>query len=144
MEKDIHDIVETDAIVSSIHSSAEVFDPRTENVFQYLQVFSAICVVFAHGAGEVGYMAGPLTSIWTILQTGEMPKSVTAPIWIIIISASGLVSGLATYGHKIAQAVGVKMSKITATRGFAAELSTAFVIMILELSLGKYPLHSHW
>jgi len=130
MEQDIHEIVEKDAVISTIHSSAEVFDPRTENVFQYLQVFSAICVVFAHGAGEVGYMAGPLTSIWTILQTGEMPKSVTAPIWIIIISATGLVAGLATYGHKITQAVGVKMSKITATRGFAAELSTAFVIMI--------------
>lgn len=130
VEQNIHEIIDTDNTLSSIHASAEVFDPRIENVFQYLQVFSAICVVFAHGAGEVGYMAGPLTSIWTILETGKMSKSVTAPIWIIIISATGLVAGLATYGHKITQAVGVKLSKITATRGFAAELSTAFVIMI--------------
>lgn len=51
---DIFEVVEEDPIVSAIHSRAEVFDPKAEYAFQYLQVFSAICVVFAHGAGEVG------------------------------------------------------------------------------------------
>lgn len=32
----------------------------------HLQVFSAICVVFAHGAGEVGFMAGPLSCIYDV------------------------------------------------------------------------------
>lgn len=130
MEHNIHELVQEDATVSAIHENAEVFDPKTENVFKYLQVFSAICVIFAHGAGEVGYMAGPLSAIWDIVNTNKIQKSVTAPIWIIVIGASGLVVGLATYGYKITQAMGVKMSKITATRGFAAELATSFVIMI--------------
>jgi len=130
VEQNIHQIIDEDPIVASIHENAELFDPKTENVFKYLQVFSAICVIFAHGAGEVGYMAGPLAAIWDIVNTGKIQKSVTAPIWIIVIGASGLVVGLATYGYKITQAMGVKMSKITATRGFAAELATSLVIMI--------------
>jgi sodium-dependent phosphate transporter len=130
IQTDIHQIIDEDPVVAAIHENAELFDPKTESVFQYLQVFSAICVIFAHGAGEVGYMAGPLAAIWDIVNTGKIQKSVTAPIWIIVIGASGLVVGLATYGYKITQAMGVKMSKITATRGFAAELATAFVIMI--------------
>ena len=130
VEHDIHKIIDEDTVIAGIHENAEVFDPKTENVFKYLQVFSAICVIFAHGAGEVGYMAGPLTTIWDIVNTGKIQKSVVAPIWIIVISASGLVVGLATYGYKITQAMGVKLSKITATRGFAAELSTALVIML--------------
>jgi len=53
MTVDIHEIVVTDARVAEIHKDAEVFDERAEQVFAYLQVFSAICVMFAHGAAEV-------------------------------------------------------------------------------------------
>jgi hypothetical protein len=57
-------------------------------------------------------------------------KSVEAPIWAILISAFGLVVGLATYGYKVTRAMGVRLSKLSPTRGFCAELSTAMVIMI--------------
>ena len=44
--------------MEELHDQAEKFDPRTETAFKFLQIFSACCVMFAHGAGEVGYMAG--------------------------------------------------------------------------------------
>ena len=44
--------------LEELHDGAEKFDPRTETAFKFLQIFSACCVMFAHGAGEVGYMAG--------------------------------------------------------------------------------------
>lgn len=40
-------------------------------MFQHLQVFSACCVMLAHGAGEVGYLSGPLGAIWHIVNEGE-------------------------------------------------------------------------
>lgn len=95
-----------------------------------VQVFSAICVIFAHGAGEVGYMAGPLASIWDVYQHGKLNKSVSPPVWIVLIGAVGLVVGLATYGYNVTRAMGVQLAKLTPTRGFAAELATALVIMI--------------
>jgi solute carrier family 20 (sodium-dependent phosphate transporter) len=127
---DIHEVIETDNVVAQIHGNAEIFDEKAERVFSYLQVFSAICVIFAHGAGEVGYMSGPLATIWNISNEGRMPSSISAPIWVIIICASGLVVGLSTYGYNITRAVGTKMAKLTPTRGFAAELATALVILI--------------
>jgi sodium-dependent phosphate transporter len=130
VEQDIHKVVEEDPLVASIHANAELFDPKVEGVFKYLQLMSAICVIFAHGAGEVGYMAGPLSSIWHIVNTNQIEKSTEAPIWIIVIGASGLVVGLATYGYRVTEAVGTRLSKITASRGFAAELATSLVIMI--------------
>ncbi|KAL2632054.1 hypothetical protein R1flu_016740 [Riccia fluitans] len=127
---DIHKIVKTDEKIGQIHEHAERFEPRVEYAFSYLQVFSAICVIFAHGAGEVGYMAGPLATIWDVYQRGQLSKVVKPPVWIILIGAIGLVIGLATYGYNVTRAMGVKLAKLTPTRGFAAELATAFVIMI--------------
>ena len=116
--------------IQALQDRAEVFDSKTERVFGVLQVFSAICVMFAHGAGEVGYMAGPLSTIWVVNQTGALPKTVDAPLWILFISAFSLVAGLATYGKTMTKAVGTQFCKITPARGFAAELSTAVVIMV--------------
>jgi sodium-dependent phosphate transporter len=69
---DIHKVVEEDEVIAAMHAHAEKFDPATERVFGYLQVFSAIAVIFAHGAGEVGFMAGPLSAIYDIYMTGEL------------------------------------------------------------------------
>lgn len=127
---DMDSKVEEDELVSAMHRTAEVFEERAEYIFSFLQVFSAISVVFAHGAGEVGYMAGPLAAIWDYAQKGVVKKNVEPPIWIILISASGLVVGLAAYGQKLTMAMAVKLTKLSPTRGFAAELATATVIMV--------------
>lgn len=63
---DIHDVVEEDPFINALHARAEKFDEHAEHAFGYLQVFSAICVVFAHGAGEVGFMTGPLSCIYDV------------------------------------------------------------------------------
>lgn len=126
----VEDKVEDDELVAAMHKSAEVFEPKAEYIFSFLQVFSAISVIFAHGAGEVGYMAGPLAAIWDYTQTGVLSKKVSPPIWVILISAFGLVFGLALYGQRLTMAMAVKLTKLSPTRGFAAELATATVIMV--------------
>jgi solute carrier family 20 (sodium-dependent phosphate transporter) len=121
--------------VSNMRHQAEKFDRKTVSVFKVIQVFSACAVMFSHGAGEVGYMAGPLATIWdaTIWEvhiTNKLSKSVTAPPWILVLSAFSLVIGLATYGQKVTKGVGRDLAMITASRGFCAELCTSIVIMV--------------
>lgn len=127
---DVDEVIEEDPIVAEIHKNAEVFDSKSEFVFSFLQVFSAICVIFSHGAGEVGYMAGPLAAIWDFVDKGTVSKKVTPPIWIVLIGAFGLIFGLSLYGQKVTKAMAMKLSKLSPTRGFAAELATAMVIMV--------------
>ena len=130
LNTDIHDTVNRDDTVKRIHKQAEIFDADAEAVFSYLQVFTAMCVIFAHGAGEVGYMAGPLATIWEVHLTGKLPSTVLAPIWIVLIGAFGLVIGLSTYGYKVTRAVGTRLAFLSPSRGFSAELATSLVIMI--------------
>ena len=43
---DIHKVVQEDEMIAAMHEHAEKFDPATERIFGYLQVFSAIAVIF--------------------------------------------------------------------------------------------------
>jgi sodium-dependent phosphate transporter len=75
-------------------------------------------------------MAGPLGTIVEVVNTGQLNKNVNPILWCVALGAVGLVIGLATYGYNIVRVVGVKLAKLSPTRGFCAEISTAFVILI--------------
>ena len=52
--------------VNQIHNDAEKFDPKIEEIFKYLQVFSAVCDSFSHGANDVANGIGPFAVIYSI------------------------------------------------------------------------------
>ena len=70
-------------------------------------------------------MAGPLATIWQVVEKGRLTSSVEADLWCIFLGAIALVIGLATYGYNVTRAMGVKVSKLSPSRGFSAELATA-------------------
>mmetsp|Transcript_24220 Transcript_24220/g.43126 ORF Transcript_24220/g.43126 Transcript_24220/m.43126 type:complete len:611 (-) Transcript_24220:93-1925(-) len=127
---DVHDVVDTDTDVHDMHEFSEKFDPKTEESFKYLQVFTAICDSFSHGANDVANSIGPFAAIWAIYTHTGLAKKSEVPIWILVLGGFGIVLGLATYGYKIMCAIGVKMCRITPSRGFAIELGAAIVIVI--------------
>ncbi|KAH9254892.1 hypothetical protein BASA81_007142 [Batrachochytrium salamandrivorans] len=110
--------------------------PATPNpaelAFGFLQVFTACFASFAHGANDVANAIGPLAGIVQIYNrgVGGATSKSEVPDWILVLGGTGLVVGLAVYGHIIIAAMGVKMVKITPSRGFSAELSTALVIVL--------------
>ena len=106
----------------------EVFDPRIEYSFSYLQIFTSICTSFAHGANDVSNAVGPLAAIWYIYENGAVSSKIDVPPWILAIGGAGIVVGLATYGIKIMEVIGKKITYISPSRGFAAELATALVV----------------
>lgn len=119
--------------VIEIHSNAELFDEKTEEVFTYLQIFTAICDSFSHGANDVANAIGPFAAIFMIYQTGEVNKKMemgSNSYWILGLGGVGIAIGLMTYGYKIIQAIGQKLCKITPSRGVSIELGSALVIII--------------
>ena len=106
----------------------EHHDPRIESVFAYLQIFTSICTSFAHGANDVSNAVGPLAAIWHIHENGAVASKIEVPYWVLAIGGFGIVVGLATYGVKIMEVLGKKITFISPSRGFAAELATGLVI----------------
>jgi len=118
------------SIINSLNDNAEVFDSRTEEFFKYLQIFSASCSAFSHGANDVANAMGPFAAILTIYWDGDVRKNSVMDknaYWILSLGGIGISLGLLLYGYRIIRAIGMKLCKITPSRGTVIELSAALV-----------------
>ena len=105
-----------------------------EKVFRYLQVITACFVAFAHGSNDVANAIGPLAGIVSMYKdmnfVGTIQTLVPVPTWVLLMGAAGIVIGLASYGRKVIETIGTKITEITPSRGFAAEFGAAATILI--------------
>ena len=102
-----------------------------ERVFAVLMVFTACSMAFAHGSNDVANAVGPLAAVVGTVQSGGMIAAKSAmPWWILLVGAMGIVVGLATYGWRVITTIGRKITELTPSRGFAAELGAAGTVVI--------------
>lgn len=103
-----------------------VADPyNLEKKFGYLQILSACFVAFAHGSNDVANAIGPLSAA---MSAADITTYGTIPAWVLLIGGIGIVIGLATWGWRVIETVGKKITELTPTRGFSAEFATALVV----------------
>jgi PiT family inorganic phosphate transporter len=103
---------------------------RMEKIFGLLMVLSACFLAFAHGANDVANAIGPLAAVVDIVQSGEIAKKSAVPIWVLLLGGAGIVIGLATWGYKVMETVGKKITELTPSRGFAANIGAATTIVV--------------
>ena len=102
-----------------------------EKIFAILMIFTACAMAFAHGSNDVANAVGPLAAIASTVQSGgEIAAKSAMPWWILMVGGLGIVVGLATYGWKVIATVGRKITELTPSRGFAAELGAASTVVI--------------
>lgn len=101
-----------------------------ERVFGILMIVTACGMAFAHGSNDVANAIGPLAAVIAVAQTGAVSAKAALPLWVLMLGGGGIVVGLATYGRKVIATVGEKITHLTPSRGFAAELAAATTIVI--------------
>ena len=101
-----------------------------ERVFAILMVVTACGMAFAHGSNDVANAIGPLAAVVTVATTGAISAKSALPIWVLMLGGGGIVIGLATFGRHVIATVGKKITQLTPSRGFAAELAAATTIVI--------------
>lgn len=230
---------ELDDDVIRLHEAVEKFDPKTERLFSWLQIFTAAFDSFAHGANDVANAIAPFSSIFQLYRNngqireptegefesngvysggvggnslsgesykegdvipdgkvfcgsdGEVnyfkcvdearfpflsvsgdgsagaddetrsenfplynedgqfqnnekcykscaPNSFSdydsakkdVPLWILAMGGAGIVLGLAMWGYRIILAIGVKLTKLTPSRGFSIEIAAAITVLL--------------
>ena len=102
-----------------------------EKVFSPMMLFTACSMAFAHGSNDVANGIGPLAAVVSIVGSGgEVLQKAPLPIWILLIGGAGIVLGLITLGYRVMLTVGKKITELTPSRGFCAELAAASTVVI--------------
>jgi PiT family inorganic phosphate transporter len=101
-----------------------------ERVFGVLMIVTACSMAFAHGSNDVANAIGPLAAVVAVAQTGLVGSKAALPVWVLVLGGVGIVVGLATFGRHVIATVGEKITQLTPSRGFAAELAAATTIVI--------------
>lgn len=113
---------------NNVDSESE--DKHVERVFAVLMIFTACAMAFAHGSNDVANAIGPIAAIFSVVQSGAVAAKSEVPSWVLLIGATGIVFGLATYGYKVMGTIGKRITELTPSRGFAAELGAASTVVI--------------
>jgi PiT family inorganic phosphate transporter len=101
-----------------------------ERLFAILQVLTACAVAFAHGSNDVANSIGPLAAVVAVAKSGVIGGKAPVELWMLGIGGLGIVVGLATYGYRVMETVGRRITELTPSRGFAAELAAATTIVL--------------
>jgi PiT family inorganic phosphate transporter len=112
-------------------AAADVQERTIERIFAVLMVVTACCMAFAHGSNDVANAIGPVAAVVNIVQSGGeiSGKSALSP-WILPLGGFGIVLGLAMLGQRVIKTIGEKITHLTPSRGFAAELAAASTVVI--------------
>ncbi len=103
---------------------------ETEELFKYLQLATACFMAFAHGANDVANATGPMAGIFTTITKGIVVSKAYVPAWILFLGGMGIVVGLATWGYRVIETVGKRITHITPSRGFCAEFGCATTVLV--------------
>ena len=120
------------ALLSRVKPSGSDEDnsANVERLFAILMIFTAAAMAFAHGSNDVANAIGPLAAIVSVIGSGgEIGAKAALPTWVLVLGGSGIVIGLATYGYKVMATIGRKITELTPSRGFAAELGAATTVV---------------
>ena len=114
---------------ADIWDVATEFDPKTERLFSYLQVFTACLASFAHGANDVANAIAPISGILDIYKTGKLNSKAPVQKWLLAVGGAGIALGFMLFGYKIIKAVGFKLTCISPARGFCIELAASLAVV---------------
>ena len=140
-DRDLHkETFEENTRAAEIWDEGEKYDQDTENLFTYLQVFTACLNSFAHGANDVSNTIGPLSAIIQIYQDGEVKKDSEVQKWVLAFGGGAIVIGLLLYGYNVMKSIGYKLTMMSPSRGFSAELGASLVVV--TASFNEIPVSS--
>lgn len=102
-----------------------------EKVFAVLMIVTACGMAFAHGSNDVANAIGPLAAVVSVIQnSGEIGAKAAVDPRILLVGAIGIVIGLIVLGSRVMATIGQKITHLTPSRGFAAELAAASTVII--------------
>lgn len=104
--------------------------PRINGVFKRLQVVTSFGLALSHGTNDAQKTMGVIT---LGLVISGFQKDFSVPLWVILICALAISLGTSVGGWQLIRTLGSKFYKIRPIHGFAAQATSAAVILTASL-----------
>ncbi|MDQ7049692.1 MAG: anion permease [Enterobacterales bacterium] len=115
----------------NVDADKEFHYASVEKVFALLMIVTACGMAFAHGSNDVANAIGPLAAVVSIVESGGVIGAKSSlPVWVLLLGGGGIVVGLAFFGAPVMKTIGKRITELTPSRGFAAELAAATTVVI--------------
>lgn len=100
--------------------------PEINGVFKRLQIITSIGLALSHGANDAQKTMGVIAL--GLLIAGKI-ATFEIPFWVILASSSTIAFGTSIGGWQLIKTLGTKFYKIRPIHGFAAQATSAIVIL---------------
>lgn len=101
-----------------------------EEVFRWLQVLTACYVCLAHGANDVANAMGPFAGIYFIATRHTIGLEIAIPFHLLALGGVMIAFGILTWGYRVIETVGSRITTLTNTRGFSVDFGTATSVLL--------------
>jgi PiT family inorganic phosphate transporter len=96
--------------------------------FRIGQIGSASMVSLAHGTNDAQKTMGIITL--ALIANGTLAASATTPFWVVVVCAITIAAGTYLGGWRVIRTLGKGLVEIESPQGFAAESSSAAIILL--------------
>jgi inorganic phosphate transporter, PiT family len=101
------------------------------SLFTVPLMFAAALLSFAHGSNDVANAIGPLAAINEALAgSGGIAARAAIPLWVMMIGALGLATGLALYGPRLIKTVGSEITDIDPMRAYCIAMAATLTVIV--------------
>lgn len=105
-----------------------MINQKWQKIFTFLHILTACFSSFAHGANDTSNAIGPLVAVVMLYQTGTQTDE--SPWYLLLFGGVGMSVGLWIWGRRVIQTMGKRLTKITPSTGFVAEIGAASTVLL--------------
>ena len=100
--------------------------PRMKSLFGPPLLMAVMIMGFAHGANDVGNVAGPLS---VIVPHAGADDAMHVPVVILLMAGLAIAVGTLLFGRRLVAMVGTGITKLNPVRAFCVSLATAAIVL---------------
>ncbi|MEB3198233.1 MAG: inorganic phosphate transporter [Candidatus Sericytochromatia bacterium] len=115
-------------LMLSLYLICRCWAPGTvRQTFRPMQVLAAAFISFTHGMNDAQKSMGVI--LLALIGAGALGGGAEVPLWVKLSCAIAMAGGTAVGGWKIIKTMGTKIVKLQPINGFAADFTSASVIL---------------
>jgi PiT family inorganic phosphate transporter len=105
---------------------ARIAPSSAQGIFRRLQLFSAAAYSLGHGTNDAQKTMGVISVL--LFTTGYLGGEFYVPLWVVLSAHAAIAAGTLMGGWRIIRTMGLRLTKLEPSDGFAAESSSAAAI----------------